>query len=131
MQTLGRILAAFCSILFTITGVMALILFNIERKAFAAETYERAFENQQLYHRMPGILAEILAGAIRQNAVADAYLRSFTVQDWESFVSALLPPEELKTLANNSLESTFDYLNSKTDSVVISLLPFKKHLVSP
>src|SRR5574341_5338 len=131
MRTLAKFLAGVCAIFFVITGVLALLFFNIERKAFAAETYKRAFEKQQLYDRMPGILAEILTNVIGQNAVTNAYLKSFTVQDWESFVSALLPPEELKFVANNTLDSIFDYLNSRTNSVIISLLPFKRHLVSP
>ena len=128
MRTLGKFLAGVCAILFVITGVLALLFFNIERKAFSAETYKQAFENQQLYDRMPGILADALATAITQNEQASAYLKSFTVQDWESAISALIPPEELKALADNSLDSTFDYLNDRTDTAVISLLPFKSHL---
>ena len=131
MRTLGKLLAAFCAILFIITGVLALLFFNIERKAFSAETYKRAFEKQQLYNRMPGILANVLTTAITQNAQASTYLRSFTVQDWEASISALVPPEELKTLANSTLDSTFDYLNGRTDSIVISLVPFKSHLAGP
>jgi len=131
VRTFGKFLAAFCAILFIITGVLALLFFNIERKAFSAETYKRAFEKQQLYNRMPGILAEVLTTAITQNQQASTYLKSFTVQDWESAISALIPPEELKALANSTLDSTFDYLNSRTDSIVISLVPFKSHLVGP
>jgi len=128
MRTLGKFLAGVCAILFVITGVLALLFFNIERKAFSAGTYKQAFENQQLYDRMPGILADALTTAITQNEQASTYLKSFTVQDWESAISALIPPEELKALADNTLDSTFDYLNGRTDSAVISLLPFKSHL---
>ena len=128
MRTVGKFLAGVCAILFVITGVLALLFFNIERKVFSAETYKQAFENQQLYDRMPGILADALATAITQNDQASIYLKSFAVQDWESAISALIPPEELKALADNTLDSTFDYLNGRTDSAVISLLPFKSHL---
>jgi hypothetical protein len=131
VRTLGKLLAAFCAMLFIITGVLALLFFNIERKAFSAETYKRAFEKQQLYNRMPGILAEVLTTAITQNQQASTYLKSFTMQDWESAIPALIPPEELKALANSTLDSTFDYLNSRTDSIVISLVPFKSHVAGP
>lgn len=123
--------AAFCAIMFVITGVLALLFFNIERKAFSAETYKQAFERQQLYDRIPGILADVLITTIAQNPQASTYLKSFTVQDWQSAISTLIPPEELKALANSTLDSTFDYLNSRTDSAVISLLPFKSHLAGP
>jgi hypothetical protein len=43
----------------------------------------------------------------------------------------LLPPEELKGMADNALDATFDYLNGKTSSAVISLLPVKAQLAGP
>ena len=131
MRTLGNFLAAVCAIFFIITGVLALLFFNIERKAFSAETYKQAFERLQLYDRMPRILADALTTAIAQNQLASTYLKSFPVQNWESAISTLVPPEELKVLANSTLDSTFDYLNSRTDSAVISILPLKSHLVGP
>jgi hypothetical protein len=131
VRTLGIFIAALCAILFIITGVLALIFFNIERKAFSAETYKQAFERQQLYDRMPGILADTLTEAISQNQQASTYLKSFNARDWQSAISTLVPPEELKALANSTLDSTFDYLNSRTDSAVISLLPFKSRFVGP
>ncbi|HEX6271275.1 MAG TPA: hypothetical protein VFZ43_13640 [Anaerolineales bacterium] len=131
MRTLGNFIAGVCAIFFIITGVLALLFFNIERKAFSAETYKQAFESQQLYDRMPGILADVLTTAIAQNAQASTYLKSFSVQDWESAISVLVPPEELKVLANSTLDSIFNYLNGRTNSAVISLLPFKSHLAGP
>lgn len=131
MRTLGKFLAGFCAILFLITAVLALLFFNIERKAFSSETYKTAFEKQQLYERMPGILADAITTTVARNEQASTYLKSFTVQDWESAISALIPPEELKALANSTLDSTFDYLNGRTDSAVVSLMPFKSHLAGP
>lgn len=131
MRSFGKFIAGVCAVLFIITGVLALLFFNIERKAFSAETYKQAFEDQQLYDRMPGILADALTTAIAQNAQVSAYLKSFAAQDWESAIAVLVPPEELKVLADSTLDSTFAYLNSRTDSAVISLLPFKSHLAGP
>src|SRR3990172_7105364 len=131
MQTLRRVLAAFCTILFIVTGVMALFLFNIERTSFSAETYKQAFEDRQLYSRMPAVLAEALTTAIRQNEDADEYLKALTASDWEAVISSLLPPEELKVLTDSTLDSTFDYLNDRSNSVVVSLVPFKLRLASP
>ena len=34
----------------------------------------------------------------------------------------------IRTITNNTLDAVFDYLNGKTDSAVISLLPIKQHL---
>lgn len=131
MRAFGKFIAGVSAVLFVITGVLALLFFNIERKAFSAETYKQAFENQQLYARMPRILADALTTAIAQNPQASTYLKSFTVQDWESAIAVIVPPEELKTLADSTLDSTFAYLNGQTNSAVIPLLPLKSHLVGP
>jgi hypothetical protein len=49
--------------------------------------------------------------------------------DWQSTISSLLPPEELRALANGALDSTFDYVNGRSNTVVISLLPIKARLI--
>ena len=129
MQTLGKIFAGICAILFAVTGVAALLLFNVERKAFSSVTYKQAFENQKLYERMPSVLATALTNSIAENGNADPYLKAISQEDWEKTISSLLPPDELKALTDDALDSIFNYLNGKTDSASISLLPFKRHMV--
>ena len=129
MGTLGKFLAAICAVLFILSSVVVLLLFNIERKAFDAATYKQAFENQGLYQRIPALLGTTLANSISQNPNAIPLIKALTVSDWETNISTLLPPEELKVVADNALDATFDYLNGKTDSAVISLTPLKTHLV--
>jgi hypothetical protein len=127
--TLGKFLAAICAVLFVISTLIVLLLFNIERKAFSSETYKQAFENQRLYERLPAMLASTLTTSIAENPNAVPLLKALTVENWQVSLSTLLPPEELKALTNNALDSTFDYLNGKTDSAIISLVPIKTHLV--
>ena len=128
MQTLGKLIAGVCAILFVATGVIALLFFNVERKAFSSATYKQAFENQKLYERMPAILAGALSTSIAGNQNAGAYLKAFSAADWEASISSILPPEELKALTDDALDATFDYINGKTDSAVVSVLPIKRHL---
>jgi hypothetical protein len=127
--TLGKFLASICAVLFILSSVVVLVLFNIERKAFDAATYKQAFETQGLYQRIPALLATTLADSIAQNPNAIPLIKALTVSDWETNISTLLPPEELKVAGDNALDATFDYLNGKTDSAVISLTPLKTHLV--
>ncbi len=126
MQTLSRFLAAVCAVSFVISGAAALLLFNVERKAFSAETYKQAFEKQNLYERMPSILAATISTSI-VNGV-NSPLTRLPVSDWEASIASILPPEELKALADNILDSTFDYINGNTNSAVVSLLPIKSRL---
>jgi hypothetical protein len=128
VQALGKFFAALCALLFIMSSVVVLLLFNIERKAFSSETYKQAFENQRLYERIPAMLASMLSTSIAENPNAIPLLKVLRVEDWQTSISTLLPPEELKTVADKALDATFDYLNGKTDSAVLSLVPVKTHL---
>ena len=129
MQTFGKFIAGICAVLFIITGVMALLLFNIERKAFSSATYKQAFENQNLYARMPSILANTLSVTIVQNQNTPTFIKTLTLTDWEAAISSMLPPEELKAITDDALDSIFDYINRRADSVTISVIPLKSHFV--
>jgi len=131
VRELFKFLAAICSVLFVIGAVLVLLLFNVERKAFSAETYKQAFEDQKLYERMPALMASALQTSISQNPNAFPFLKELNAQDWQSTIASLLPPEEMRALADSALDSTFDYINGRTNSAVISLLPIKSQLVGP
>jgi len=130
IKQIGNGLAGICAILFIASSVIALLLFNIERKAFSSETYKRAFEDQKLYERMPGVLAISLSTSLAETGNANPLLNLLSAEDWERSITTLLPPDELKAITDQVLDSTFDYLNGKTDSAVISLLPIKGRLNS-
>jgi len=123
-----KTLAAICAVLFILTGVPVLILYNIENKAFRADTYKQAFENQRLYERMPALLAATLADTISQNGNIPPFLKELNAEEWQTTISAFLPPEELRAMTDQTLDSAFDYLNFKSNSVTISLLPIKARL---
>lgn len=123
-----KTIAALCAVLFILAGVPVLILFNIERMAFSSATYKQAFENQGLYERMPALLAATLSTTISQDGNTPAFLRELSSDEWQTTVTTLLPPEELRAMTDQTLDAAFDYLNFKSNSVVISLLPIKARL---
>jgi len=128
VRSLKNILAVICAVLFVLSTVLVLLLFNIERKAFSSETYKQAFADQGLYQRMPAILGTTLSAYLAENGSAVPFLQVLTIEDWQNSIALLLPPEELQGMANQALDATSDYLNGRTDSATISLLPVKAHL---
>ena len=130
MRTLGKILAGICAVLFVVSGVIALVLFNIERKAFSSETFKRVFAEQGLYESAPSILASALRASAENSDDASGFETILSREDWEIVISSLLPPDELESLTNQLLDSAFDFINGKTNSITITLLPFKRHMVS-
>jgi hypothetical protein len=123
-----KTIAAICAALFVIAGVPVLLLFNIERQAFSSATYKQAFENQRLYERMPALIAATLSGTLSQNGALPPFLKELTAEEWQTTIPTLLPPEELRAMTDQTLDSAFDYLNFRSNSVVISLLPIKARL---
>jgi len=123
-----KTIAAICAALFIIAGVPVLLMFNIERKAFFSTTYKQAFENQQLYERMPALIAATLSSTLSQNGALPPFLKELTAEEWQATISTLLPPEELRAMTDQTLDSAFEYLNFRSNSVVISLLPVKARL---
>jgi len=131
VRTLGQIFAAICVILFVVSTVIVLLLINVEAKAFSSATYKQAFEDQRLYERMPAILATALTSTMGQNINAVPFLRELSIEDWQNTIATLLPPEQLKDIANNALDATFDYLNGRSNAAAISLAPVKTQLAGP
>lgn len=129
MRGIEKTLASLGAVLFVITAVIVLVLFNIERKAFVSETYKLAFETRQLYQRMPTVLAISLHQTISQNPGAYPFLKELTVEDWQATIVSVLPAEDLRAIADSSLDSTFEYINGRSDSAVITLVPIKARLV--
>jgi hypothetical protein len=123
-----KTLAAICGALFVLAGVPVLLMFNIEQKAFSSATYKQAFENQGLYERMPALVAATLSTTLSQNGTLPPFLKELTAEEWQMTISTLLPPEELRAMTDQTLDSTFDYLNLRSNSVVVSLLTIKARL---
>ena len=112
-----------------LTVVLALFLFNFERKAFTPELYQRVFANESFYERIPTVMGQALANDAQNSGLPSA-IKGLTAQGWETFLRALLPPETLKAMGNQALASIFAYLNDETDSATLSLIPLKTSMQS-
>jgi hypothetical protein len=129
MDTIQKGLAGIFAVLFVLTALAALMLFNLERHAFAALTYQQAFANDNFYERLPATLVQALTTPTQQTSLPLS-MRGLTAQNWETFIRALLPPEALKQLGDQALTSIFSYLNDEADTAVISLAPIKTSMAS-
>ncbi len=130
MNILRKGTAALLAILFVITALASLFLFNFERKAFTVETYQLAFANQDFYDHLPAIMAEALMTSPQVDNLPVG-LRGLSTQKWETFIRELLPPETLQSMGNEALVSIFAYLNNESDIAEFSLLPLKQRMSKP
>jgi hypothetical protein len=129
MDSLKKIIGIIFAVLFISTAVPALIFFNFDRRAFSAETYQKAFANADFYNKLPVAMAEAMLSASTDTSQLPVVMRGMSQQAWEAFFRTMLPPETLKVMGDDVLNSTFAYLNLQTDSVQLSLIPLKASMV--
>jgi len=68
---LSKTIAVFFAVLFVITAVLVILLFNLERKMFSATLYKSALADQQIYERLPEIVGTLLTTSISYNPCAE------------------------------------------------------------
>ena len=56
------------------------------------------------------------------------FFQILTAEDWQFIISNLLPPEDLKTMTDGTLDQLFAYLDGKTDKVTVSLVKIRERL---
>ncbi len=129
MQTPGKLLATLCAFLFVVTGVASLFLFNVEWKAFSAETYKQAFREQGLYEDAPALIASLLTTSAQAGVEGEPWFVAILGRDGlASMLRSLIPADQLEALTDSILESVFAYINGEADSVTVSLIPIKQNL---
>lgn len=130
MDTLRKSIAAFCAISFMVTAIIAIFLFNLDRRAFTAETYQRAFAREDFYNKLPGVMAEVMTSSTADQSQFPVMMRGMGREAWDAFFRAVLPPEVLQVMGNDVLNSTFAYLDDQSDFVLLNLAPLKTSLTS-
>lgn len=130
LNILKKILAILFAILFVITAIAGLVFFNLDRKAFTADTYKRVFANEGFYNRLPKVLAETVNSASFNENELPFVMRGMGLEAWEAFFRAMLPQETLIKMGDETLRSMFAYLNMETTSAQMSLLPLKESMAS-
>ncbi len=130
MDGFRKTLAVICAVLFTITAMIAVFMFTFDRRAFTAHTYQNAFDHDDFYNKLPGLMADVLTATDADQSQFPAVMQSLGRDSWEIFFRNLLPGETLKTMGDEALQSTFAYLNMESDSAQFTLTPLKTSLAS-
>ena len=66
MKNFSKTLAVIFAILFVVVTGLAFLLYNLEQSLFDAELYIQAFEEENLYQRLPDLVAQALNGAAQE-----------------------------------------------------------------
>ena len=132
-KTPKGILAGLLAILFIGTTPLALAFYNVEQNAFDTGLYIQALEDENIYQRLPELAVQALANAAQAPERNDllSLFRNLSEEEWRVFIIGLLPPGELKIMAEDAVMQVLAYLNGESNKVVLSLARLKTHLQSP
>jgi hypothetical protein len=86
MDSLKKFLGIIFAILFVSTAVPALIFFNFDRRAFTAETYQKAFARDEFYSKLPGIMAKTILASTTDASKLPIAMHGMSQQAWEVFL---------------------------------------------
>jgi hypothetical protein len=104
---LSKTIATIFAILFVITTVLVILLFNIERQMFSADLYKSALAEQQVYEHLPGIAAELLTTSMTYNSCAQNPLVCENISpELRACYEQTLGNERYVTLANGKEKPT-------------------------
>jgi hypothetical protein len=148
----SKAIAAILAILFVITALVALILFNVERELFNPELYKDAMAELEFYDELPGLLAEQLQFGMTYNPCEEdpsqcegegppddgdgeggppEFFQNLTTEDWERLLTGLVPGAWLRTQAEGIIDQLFAMLESGEvgTEIMVSMVGLKAHML--
>lgn len=131
-KILTNSLASILAILFVVTTVMAFALYSVERSAFDPELYKQVMNEEQVYQRLPDLIAQTLSTTAQQPDGSGilSLFRNLSMQEWKVLIDQLLPPDQLRSLAEDAVTQIMAYLNGESEKAVLSFAGLKTHLTS-
>lgn len=131
MKTTAKFFAYIFAAFFVVTLISALFLYNLEKKAFDAESYKRALAESNFYEQLPALIAEQFVANTEGEANNFAFLiENINAKDQELLIAAFLPPDDVQKLIEETIDQSFDFLNGNIDTASISFYPIKENLNS-
>jgi len=151
----SKAIAAILTILFVITTLVVLLLFNIERGLLQSDIFKNAMAEQGFYDQLPGLLARQLQSSMTYNPCEEDpslcegegppdegdepgegeggppdFFANLSTEDWESLIGGLIPPGWLQTQVDSVLDQVFAFLETGNTEpgVVISMVSLKAHI---
>lgn len=133
VKRLLEILAIITAILFVVSTPVAFTLYSLERNIFKADLYIRAMDEENVYQQLPVLTAQTLAATTQgsDNAGIFSIFKNLSMEEWQSLVIHLLPPDVLSSLTEDAVTQTIAYLNGERADVVLSLDRLRAHMQSP
>lgn len=146
---ISKSIALMLVVLFVVTALMSLLLFNVERQLLNPGLYKRALAEQNVYERFPELVSEEMMRAANYNPCAEnpddprclaegegsppedsgeaggggppPFTQFLTFEDWETILGLLFQPQWLQTQTEGAIDQLFSSLESESAPVAIAI----------
>jgi hypothetical protein len=125
----SRILAFVLAVFFIPTAAAALVLFNVEQRAFNPATYKRALINENFYQKFPVLVSDLVTKNL--GSAAPVFMQHLTAAQWRKMVTDLISEKQLQDMTEETVNQILAYINGETVLPQISLLSLKQSLAGP
>jgi hypothetical protein len=131
-KILFNTLASIFAILFIVTTPLAFALYSVEQSVFNADFYTQALDEENMYQRLPVLIADALAASAGSDGPGNplTLLGNLSGEEWQQYMLALLPPDQLRIMSEDTIVQLVAYLNGESDQVMVSLASLKAYLGS-
>ena len=137
-----QILAGIFVVLFILSTVAVIFSFFPTRQILNPDFYKQTLADQEIYQRLPEVIAQQLASSITQEGGESTLLENPSVnfmileqEEWESILTDLIDPGWLQMQTENIIDQFFDILLISPDPVnapiTISIKEVKSRLAGP
>ncbi|MDP2995161.1 MAG: hypothetical protein Q8N46_08595, partial [Anaerolineales bacterium] len=106
------------------------------KQAIGEQAYNELFNNQRPStetenQRMSPCFAQSGTGSPGGGSGMPPFMQTLTAADWQAILTILLPPDDLQTMTESTLDQMFAYLNGETDTVTVPLDKLIERLTGP
>lgn len=139
----ARFFAVIFAILFVITATLVVILFGPGRQLFHSSLYKNALSNLDVYRKIPEIASDYLSSSILINPCGEnpdscennpteitlpSFLINLPAEDRQALLKIFLPPAEIQTMTESTLDGLFSFLHGDSDQISVSMGVLKDNL---
>jgi hypothetical protein len=140
---LGKFLTVVFAFLFFITCTLVLIIFGPYRLLLQSSIYKDALTDLDAYNKIPSIASDYLPTIVKTSSCLEnqancgkfpdengipPFVIKPTPENWQVLLEIFLPPGEIHTLTESTIDRLFEFINGDTGQIGISLVGLKNNL---
>jgi hypothetical protein len=124
-------LAMVSAVIFGLTLIFSLFAFNIQNQLFNPDVYKRAFSEQNVCARFPGVLSHQIVSSFQSGEEGNLFgliIGSINPDQLQGIIQAVLPCQTVDKFVDEGIDQIFSQINHATAQQGLSLNALKQSI---